>query len=602
MGDWINRVKGGVKGGEEAAHRKHIDPHVVDWIMAMLRSRTVETGSGCHQVAARVTQGCPQGGVLSPLRWSLVVDELLVELSDHGMTAGGYADDLAIMVRGKYDDVLSSCLQASLNRTWNWCQKVGLTINPSKSTIIPFRRRRNLNLNPITLNGCVIEFKKEVKYLGLLLDSKLTWNAHIQYICQKATKTLWICKKMVGRMWGLKPHISAWIYTSVVKPIITYGCLVWWNKTTQVTASKQLQKVQRLACLTVTGAFKTCPTMAIEALLGWEPLCINITRITAQQVLTASLEKALKPGNLTGHPSLLKRFSDTPIEVGHHELTKKEPLLNNSFEVEIPTREDWAQNHVNLGDQESIWFTDGSKTESGCGLGIYGPNTRISLPLGPDTSVFQTEIMAVTHCVTECRKYLATNTRLNHNTALNGLADSSPVTLIWVPGHTNIEGNNICDSLAKEAARTPFTGLLPIGSLTKNQVREMLKTKADSEFRRLWLRKDGLRKAKMFIAPDGKWSKQALSLNKNQLRTLVALLTGHGAFNSHVHRLGLSDNVNCRYCKQETEDNIHILCSCPAIQDKRRRFLGRDTCPPSSIKQSKVVAILAFARSIELEL
>ncbi|GAB0100164.1 hypothetical protein DMENIID0001_161590 [Sergentomyia squamirostris] len=106
----------------------------------------------------------------------------------------------------------------------------------------------------------------------------------------------------------------------------------------------------------------------------------------------------------------------------------------------------------------------------------------------------------------------------------------------------------------------------------------------------------------MFIAPDGKWSKQALSLNKNQLRTLVALLTGHGAFNSHLHRLGLSDNVNCRYCQQETEDNIPILCSCPAIQDKRRRFLGRDMCPPSSIKQSKVVAILAFARSIELEL
>ncbi|GAB0100165.1 Odorant receptor [Sergentomyia squamirostris] len=171
----------------------------------------------------------------------------------------------------------------------------------------------------------------------------------------------------------------------------------------------------------------------------------------------------------------------------------------------------WAQNHVNLGDQDSLWFTDGSKTESGCGLSIYGPNTRISMPLGPDTSVFQTEIMAVTHCVTDCRKYLATNTRitilsdsqavlkalnsprctsklvLDCRKALNGLADSSPVTLIWVPGHTNIEGNNICDSLAKEAARTPFTGPLPTCSLTKNQVREMLKTRADGEFRKLWL-------------------------------------------------------------------------------------------------------------------
>jgi hypothetical protein len=60
----------------------------------MLESRLVDASLTGSSLTARVAGGCPQGGVLSPLLWNLVVDELLAGLNDHGLCATGYADDI----------------------------------------------------------------------------------------------------------------------------------------------------------------------------------------------------------------------------------------------------------------------------------------------------------------------------------------------------------------------------------------------------------------------------------------------------------------------------------------------------------------------------
>jgi hypothetical protein len=54
-------------------------------------------------LTAEVVAGCPQGGVLSPLLWNLVVDRLLVVTNDRGFSTSGYADDIVIIVQGKYE-------------------------------------------------------------------------------------------------------------------------------------------------------------------------------------------------------------------------------------------------------------------------------------------------------------------------------------------------------------------------------------------------------------------------------------------------------------------------------------------------------------------
>ena len=61
---------------------RNVNQTIVDWIDAMLHTRTAESIVMDKVIQIQTTRGCPQGGVLSPLLWSLVVDELLNELDN----------------------------------------------------------------------------------------------------------------------------------------------------------------------------------------------------------------------------------------------------------------------------------------------------------------------------------------------------------------------------------------------------------------------------------------------------------------------------------------------------------------------------------------
>jgi hypothetical protein len=62
----------------------------------------------------------------------------------------------------------------------------------------------------------------------------------------------------------------------VIRPSIYYGALVWWPKAMQQTTKTQLGRIQRMACLAVTGAMRSTPTAAMEVLLDLNPLDLLI--------------------------------------------------------------------------------------------------------------------------------------------------------------------------------------------------------------------------------------------------------------------------------------------------------------------------------------
>jgi hypothetical protein len=86
----------------QAAERCGIDPTICRWICAMLESRNIKATLSGETLGATAVRGCPQGGVLSPLLWSLVMDDLLWELHYRGYYTVGYADDIAILINGKF--------------------------------------------------------------------------------------------------------------------------------------------------------------------------------------------------------------------------------------------------------------------------------------------------------------------------------------------------------------------------------------------------------------------------------------------------------------------------------------------------------------------
>jgi hypothetical protein len=114
-------------------------------------------------------RGCPQGGVLSPLLWNLVVDRLLTVTNDLGFSTLGYADDIVIIVQGKFANTGRELMQSALNMVAEWAVKEGLNISPQNTAIVPFTNRRKIEgLRPLKLHGKELKMLDEVKYLGVI--------------------------------------------------------------------------------------------------------------------------------------------------------------------------------------------------------------------------------------------------------------------------------------------------------------------------------------------------------------------------------------------------------------------------------------------------
>jgi hypothetical protein len=105
----------------------------------------------------------------------------------------------------------------------------------------------------------------------VILDSKHSWNQHLQKIIRKVEITFPVAACMYDKKWGLKPTMVHWLYTRVIRPSIFHAALVWWSKVKQKKHQTQLGRIQRTACLAITGAMKSTPTAAMEVLLNLTP-------------------------------------------------------------------------------------------------------------------------------------------------------------------------------------------------------------------------------------------------------------------------------------------------------------------------------------------
>jgi hypothetical protein len=129
----------------------------------------------------------------------MVVERLLGELNEGGYYAIGYADDTAILINGKFPQTVSEVLHTVLGLVQQWCDRTGLTINPSKT--VPFTTKRFFKgLKEPTLFRKKIQPSTDFRYLGLTLDKGLTWGAYLDKVTNRAYRAFWTCKDTFGDM------------------------------------------------------------------------------------------------------------------------------------------------------------------------------------------------------------------------------------------------------------------------------------------------------------------------------------------------------------------------------------------------------------------
>jgi hypothetical protein len=328
-----------------------------------------------------------------------MVDDLLARLSDSGVFLQGYADDLCVLAVGKFPNTVSGLMQWALSTVETWCDEVGLSVNPDKTGLVAFTRKRKLQgfFEPqffrvkLSLSG-------SVKYLGVILDSRLTWREHTDVKVRKAHNLLWA-------RWGLRPKMVHWLYIAIVQPTISFASLVWWLGCQMPSAKKKLSKIQRLACLATMGAIRMTPTGAMKALVGLPPLDLVIqgeARLVAHRLWSLGCWSYLHPQR--GHSCIQTRLHKSdPIFNMRVDIMKPVFNLEPKYRVTMLTREEWTSGPGTPAVKRLVWFMDGSRTAEGTGAGVYGQsvNRRLSVSLSKHATVFQAEVYAILACVQE---------------------------------------------------------------------------------------------------------------------------------------------------------------------------------------------------------
>lgn len=92
-----------------------------------------------------------------------------------------YADDVVILSSGKFIETVSERMQIAIRILEKWVKGCDLSVNPTKTEVVLFTRRRRIPEYRLPiLGGSRLILTGEVKYLGVILDSKLTWKRNIE--------------------------------------------------------------------------------------------------------------------------------------------------------------------------------------------------------------------------------------------------------------------------------------------------------------------------------------------------------------------------------------------------------------------------------------
>ena len=187
--------------------------------------------------------GVPQGSVLGPLLFRIYVNDINRHVNLGYCNI--YADDTFIYCTGNNITELKYNIQKCVTDVHEWYESNKLVINISKLNVMLLTTRQMLsNMRYTALNVFIGNHKlpqcNSIKYLGVDIDSVLSWNLQTDSISKKLFFFF-----IISRLSWLKPVLPSqmlmYIYTSIIQPKIDYVISIW-----GYTTAHNINNVQRL--------------------------------------------------------------------------------------------------------------------------------------------------------------------------------------------------------------------------------------------------------------------------------------------------------------------------------------------------------------------
>ena len=201
--------------------------------------------------ALLITKGVPQGSVLGPLLFNLMVNDML---QSHERVFS-YADDTLIYecsntMKDALDGVKAVYLKLS-----DWYNANGLCLSPSKTACIVYSNRPVASGGSVLLDDCVVPISCELRLLGVTLDYKLNLTHHVQRVSTSASQ-IRVASNSVYALRKIRKYLTAGqamiIYKSMIRSRLEYcSSLVLCSRS--ATNVDCLERVQNRAVRVILG-------------------------------------------------------------------------------------------------------------------------------------------------------------------------------------------------------------------------------------------------------------------------------------------------------------------------------------------------------------
>ena len=204
----------------EKLKQTNLNPYIINWIISFLTNRKQRVVvDGIKTGYVDINKGVPQGTVIGPFLFSLMVDDIKPKQPETNVLVK-FADDMTVSAPVKSN---SDSATMEVRNIENWARRNRMTLNLSKTWEMLLSGGTS-KPPPVPIEG--IERKEWLKLLGVTFEEDVCcWDLHVDGLLSKAGSRMYILR--VCRRYGYRKKHLSYLFDSIISSLFLYGIEIW---------------------------------------------------------------------------------------------------------------------------------------------------------------------------------------------------------------------------------------------------------------------------------------------------------------------------------------------------------------------------------------